>query len=163
MMTNMRDIRAFVAINWKLLLAAIVLATVVVVLLATGALKLGGQPDVHASKRAPTLDKQGIAYHDGYSCVRTALAGLAKAHLTNNVKTQRDAFRLSANVAVSCNKGAKQDHVKEVTWFTLGAADAVKDLFGDSSGRVACMRSGSCGMSHSTLLYFERIQQGESP
>lgn len=144
-------------------MAVTLIAAVVAALLVTGALKLGSQPDVHASTNAPTLDKQGTAYHDGYSCVRTALAGLAKAHLTNNVKTVRDAQRLSANVAVSCKRGAKQDHVKEVAWFTLGAADAVRDLFGESSGRVTCMQGGSCGMSHSTLLYFERIQQGESP
>jgi hypothetical protein len=34
------------------------------------------------------------------------------------------------------------------------------DLFGEPSGRVACLENFGCGANHATIRYFEAIQQG---
>jgi hypothetical protein len=115
------------------------------------------------SSSADRLDGQGAAYHNGYSCVMTVLKGFAKAHLTKNITTVAGARLLSERVVVSCDKGAVQDRVGKLVWFKMGAADAVRDLFGERSARVACLLATDCAATHSTIAYFIRIQQGQTP
>jgi hypothetical protein len=115
----------------------------------------------HAHASTGGLDKQGIAYRDGHSCVRTTLSAFAKAHLTKNITTVKGAHRLSQKIVVSCDRGAEKDRVKGIAWFKMGASDAVADLFGEPSARAACLLSPDCGASPSTVAYFERLQQAE--
>jgi hypothetical protein len=68
---TLREIREYVAINWKLLVALAAVAAIVAALLATGELKFGsgGSDQNHSSNYTGTAK---MSYDLGYSCAQDA-------------------------------------------------------------------------------------------
>jgi len=149
----------------------LLIAVVLVVGLATGTIqRMNRAPSTQTTMQTNAQPTDALssytqvgAYSHGYQCVRTALAAFAKAHLTSSITTMAGAHRLTQKIVVACDGGARQDRVRRMAWFRMGANDAMYDLFGQPSVRVACLTHPDCAATHSTIVYFEQIQQGAQP